>query len=325
MMTRGAVLFLLFLCFGACTAPEMPLPGVTGKAGELVVVMDEKQWNGPVGDTVFNTLAQHVYGLPQPEPMFNVVHVRSSAFTKIFQTHRNLLIANIGDELKPGIEMKMDVWSTPQIVIEISAPTVEKFMEVFDANASKIIGHVIKKEQERILKSYRAQLNTDVTERLEAGCGLKLSVPKGYNLIKEEEDFYWMRYDTDEISQNLLVYSEPYTRSNTFFKEGMIASIDSFLIKYVPGPTEGTYMTTFVEYPPAFEETSVDGRFASKLSGLWTAKGALMGGPFVCYSFLDRSEKRVVHIYGFVFAPGKDKRNYLRQVEAVISGSKLVQ
>ena len=324
MTMRCIALLVPVLFFSACTAPEIPLPGITGKAGELVVVMDEKQWNGAAGDTVFNTLAQHVYGLPQPEPMFNVVHVRSSAFTRIFQTHRNLLIGNIGADLKPGIELKQDVWSTPQIVIEISAPTVEKFMELFDANANSIIGHVITKEQERILKSYRAQLNTEVTEQLETSFGLKLSVPKGYNIIKQEGDFCWMRYDTDELSQNLIVYSEPYTRANTFFKEGMIASADTFLNRYVPGPTDGTFMTTYVEYPPAFEETSIDGRFASKLIGLWTVKGALMGGPFVYYSFLDRSEKRVIHIYGFVFAPGKDKRNYLRQVEAVISGSGLM-
>lgn len=323
MMTRVAVLFLVFLCFGACTAPEMPLPGATGKAGELVVVMEEKQWDGPVGDTVFNTLAQHVYGLPQPEPMFNVVHVRSSAFTKIFQTHRNLLIANIGNEFKPGIEMKMDVWSTPQIVIEISAPTVEKFMEVFDANASKIIGHVIKKEEERILKSYRAQLNEDVVSAIEEKFQIVLAIPKGYRIVSEEADFVWLRYDDGELTQNILIEVEPYKHQNTFEREGIIEAVNQFTKKYVPGPTEGTFMSIYTEYPPQLEETTISGTYSAKLVGLWNVHGALMGGPFVSYTLLDGSEKQVIHMHGFVFSPGSNKRNYLRQVDAIINSTKI--
>lgn len=312
-------LFLLPLILVACDPPEMPLPGITGKAGELVVVMEDKEWKGLPGDTVFNTLSQHVYGLPQPEPMFNVVQIKSDAFTKIFQTHRNLLIANIGSEYQKRIELKTNVWSSPQVVIEIAAPTEAEFIELFSANASRIIGHVLKKEEERTIKSYSSQLNKEAAGTIKSKFGVALSLPYGYNIVSDEGDFVWARYADKDITQSILIYSEPYEKENTFTKEGMISAMDRFSKNFVPGPENGTYMSVYTDYPPLFEETAIDGRYASKLVGMWTVEGALMGGPFVGYATLDPTETRVIYLHGFVYAPGKNKRNYVRQVDAILN------
>lgn len=321
-MRHSAIFAFLILILSACEAPEMPLPGITGKAGELVVVMDERSWNSTAGDTVFNTLSAHVYGLPQAEPTFNVVHIKSAAFTKIFQSHRNILIANIGKEHSKKIELKTDVWSTPQVVIELWAPSNEEFVELFASNRNQIIGHVLKKEQDRIQRSYAAQLNDDVVGPIKSKWNLALDVPKGYNIARDEDDFSWIRYETKDVTQSILVYSEPYTKQNTFTAEGMVEVMDSYSKRYILGPDEGTYMTTFMEYPPKVEESTNAGAYASKLVGLWNVEGALMGGPLVSYAFLDPTEKRVYYLHGFVFAPGKNKRNYLRQVEAIIKSAK---
>ena len=42
-----------------------------------------------------------------------------------------------------------------------------------------------------------------------------------------------------------------------------------------------------------------------------------MGGPFVNYTFYDESTERIYMIDGMVFAPGFDKREFLRHVEAI--------
>ncbi|MCF8463687.1 MAG: DUF4837 family protein [Flavobacteriales bacterium] len=320
---KYAYLLLAVLFLSACDAPEMPLPGITGKAGELVLVMDDAFWNGPAGDTTFNVLSQHIYGLPQAEPMFNVVHVKSSAFTKIFQSHRNIVTVNIAPEATTTIQLKTDKWATPQVVVEITAPTVDAYLEIFASNAARIIGHVLKKEEERILKSYRAQEDAEVIKPVEVGFGVRLSVPKGYHLVRQEENFCWIRYETKDVTQSILIYKEPYTKTNTFSVEGMIEGMDTFSKEFVPGPDAGTYMSTVTEYPPRISETSINGKYASKLVGLWHIEHALMGGPFVSYSMLDASEKNVLHLHGFVFAPGKTKRNYLRQVDAIINSAQL--
>lgn len=322
-MYRLAVSFLIIVGLAACNPPEMPLPGITGKAGELVVVMDDGPWEGVVGDTVFNTLSQHVYGLPQPEPMFNVVHVKNSAFTKIFQTHRNLVVTSIGPEYKKKIELKTNVWASPQVVIEITAPTNEEFLEVFNANASKIVGHILAKEQERIQTSYRAQLNKIVAGEIQQKFGIDLALPLGYNVAREEDDFVWLRYEDKEIMQNILVYTTPYEKENTFTSEGMIEVMDRYTKNYVPGPDEGTFMSVYMDYPPQFEDASLADQYAGRICGLWNVEGALMGGPFLSYATLSADKKKVIYLQGFVFAPGKKKRNYVRQIDAILSSAKL--
>jgi hypothetical protein len=42
-----------------------------------------------------------------------------------------------------------------------------------------------------------------------------------------------------------------------------------------------------------------------------------MGGPFLNYTFYDESSRRLYMIDGMVFAPGYDKREFLRQMEVI--------
>ena len=44
-----------------------------------------------------------------------------------------------------------------------------------------------------------------------------------------------------------------------------------------------------------------------------------MGGPFVSITKYDEKHGRIVTVDGYVYAGKKDKRNYMRQVEAIMS------
>ncbi|MCF8256478.1 MAG: DUF4837 family protein [Flavobacteriales bacterium] len=308
----------------ACETPVMPLPGTTGKAGELVVVMDDLLWESAIGDTVYAALTEPVYGLPQPEPLFDAVHIRSDAFTKIFQTHRNILICNIGSGFKPAVEVRADVWASPQLVIEITAKDTAEFVRIFKANRLRIAEYFSKKEEERNLNSYRKQPDHDVANALLETFGINMPVPKGFSVISRKENFLWLRHDTKDINQSILVYSEPYTRPNTFSKEGMMTVMDSVCRQSVPGSVPGSFMKTFREYPPAIAETSVANIYASELRGIWNVEGDIMGGPFICYVLLDEPNGRVIYLHGFVFAPAVDKRNLMVQLRSILKGVELL-
>jgi hypothetical protein len=43
-----------------------------------------------------------------------------------------------------------------------------------------------------------------------------------------------------------------------------------------------------------------------------------MGGPFISHSFTDPTGEYVVVVEAFVYNPRADKRNHLRQLEAVL-------
>ena len=48
-----------------------------------------------------------------------------------------------------------------------------------------------------------------------------------------------------------------------------------------------------------------------------------MGGPFVSLTRIDEMNMQIITIEGFVFAPKYDKRNPLRQLEAMIYSLRL--
>jgi hypothetical protein len=54
------------------------------------------------------------------------------------------------------------------------------------------------------------------------------------------------------------------------------------------------------------------------MRGLWKLEGDFMGGPFYSMTFLDERTGNLVTIDGFAYAPYFDKREYIREVEAII-------
>jgi hypothetical protein len=50
---------------------------------------------------------------------------------------------------------------------------------------------------------------------------------------------------------------------------------------------------------------------------------AAMGGPFVSYSCVDEVNERVIVAEVFVYAPNKEKRQYIRDMEAILLTLKL--
>lgn len=80
------------------------LPTISGKAGEVIVVIDKAEWEGPAGTEIRDFLADDCPFLPQKEPLYTLVNIAPSVFTNIFQIHRNILIVNISSDVtEPGI------------------------------------------------------------------------------------------------------------------------------------------------------------------------------------------------------------------------------
>src|SRR6056297_2810503 len=99
---------------------------VTGKAGELVVVISDPAWQGDPGTTIRKTLAQQQVALPQDEPLFDLIKVPPEAFTNIFKTTRNILQTRISSAVdSSGITFRNNVWARPQALVIIKAKNQE--------------------------------------------------------------------------------------------------------------------------------------------------------------------------------------------------------
>ena len=317
--------YCCLVAFVGCIGNGQPvLPGSTGKTGEMVVVMEKQYWDTLGGDCIKDVFAEYYYGLPQAEPTFDLVNIPKATFTNIFKTHRNLLLCEISPGSKAGINTSINGWAAPQSIVKISAPDEKAFKDIVKTNHEKLVTFYTQAEKNRTANSCRQQHEKGLRKLLNKKFNVDIFIPQGYKVARDTTDFVWMRYDTKEITLGLLIYAYDYRDANTFSQEYLINMRDSLSRLHVSGPTNGSFMKTFTEYPVSFEETELDEKYAIELKGLWDLKNDFMGGPFVNVTTFDEKQNKVITADGFVYAPGKDKRNYVWQLEAIISTMEIV-
>ncbi len=312
-------LISLSMILSSCRDDTKLRKKITGKAGEVVVVITKESWDGQVGENLRATLAQPQISLPQEEPIFDLISVPPAAFKDIFKTSRNIInvrISPTNDQAK--VEFKKDIWAWPQAVINISASSNEEFETVFKENSDKIVAYLLKAERDRLQQNYAKYSEKDAMATVKKVMNVDITVPVGFKTADQGKDFIWLRYDTPEIMQGIALYSFPYTSDSTFTEKYLLAKRDSVLEKYIEGPLDGSYMTTEHRLSPTFNIFKYKNNYAAEMRGLWRVEGDFMGGPFINLTTLDAANNRIIVADGFVYAPRFDKRNYLRQVEAMI-------
>lgn len=313
-----ATLLVISVVLFSCQSPKSRMETITGKSGEIVIVIGKEIWKGATGAIIRRELAQPMSSLPQEEPMFNLIDVPPDAFINLFKTSRNIITVKISSTFtEPKVEYTNDTWAYPQAVINIQASSPENFEELFIANSDKIMGYFLKAEKDRTQKTYREAYEKGIYKTLLDEFHIKLYVPNGYTIVKKDSGFAWIRYDTPLITQNILVYTYPYDSDSTFTLNHQLLKRNLVTRANIPGPQPGSFMTTEMEIPQDFNVLNHNGNYASEMRGLWRVENDFMGGPFISLSVLDASRRRVVTVEGNVYAPKNNKRNYLRQVEAI--------
>ncbi len=319
---KTLVCILVFSVIFSCTGDKQPLlPSISGKAGDVTIVVNKAEWDTEVGEVLRMIFDSSYEMLPQYEPVFDVINVTHSAFSNVFKSQRNIVITEISpSNKKPGISVRRDVWARPQIVIDVYARDDDALVSLLTRYDKKIITLLEEMERKRLMDVYRRNHDQYIVQKIRKNHNISVIIPKGYKLDVDSSDFAWISVDEGEITQNILIYHYDYTDDSTFTRNYLIAKRDEFLKKYVGGTIQGSYPTTEKEFKPIFSEYSLRGeRYVAELRGLWkTEEGILMGGPFVNITCLDEKRNRIVTVEGFVFAAGQKKRNFMRQIEAIV-------
>lgn len=318
--------FLILLAFGvlvvssSCRRDRQPLlPNVTGRAGEVVLVVNAPVWESESGRALGRLLTREHPALPQQEPMFDLVRIAHGAFSNIFKTHRNILIVNVSGQFEDTrMVIRKNVWAKPQTVLEINAADAEALHSFITSQEERILEEFVTAERERIIEYNRQYERSSIRASLTEKYDVSLVFPPGYTLDVESEDFAWIGFETPRTSQGVFVYHYQYTDPETFTPEFLVSKRNEVLRNNVPGPLPNTWMTTEMEFFPEFSNFMDGDRYFAKLRGLWRVENDFMGGPFVSLTTLDEERNRIITVEGYVFAPGDKKRNFLRQVEGII-------
>ena len=314
------ILVVIVFLAGACfQRTETLKPKVSGKAGEVMVVLPEFKWESEIGTALINLLAQDQYGLPQAEPLFDLVHVVPDQFSRIFTSHRNILLFKTGPEVtEEKISVQRDQWSTPQLVINFQARTDSGIVKLIMDNGQYLIDRINLAERERVIINFKKYQDPEVLHAIRDKYNLSLFIPKGYSLDLDSAHFAWLESETLKTLQGLFIYDYPYTDEDIFTQEYLTAKRNQMLKEFVPGSAKDSWMTTEELLPPIFREFELDRQYVAELRGLWKLENGFMGGPFVSLSRVDEQRNRVVTVEGWVYAPDDEKRELLRQVESIL-------
>ena len=297
-------------------------------------------------DLVKAVMAADMPCMPQMEPYFTLSQVPSAAFDDYLKPTRNILFVDIDPNKYTQTKAKVstNVWSKPQAVYRIQAPSDEAFAAYWLAHGEEVRDWFIRQELKRQTAFYRGSTNHDARVALQKTIGCDMWVPEDYMLIMDtviegissplsarvEESapvrLVWCCNNKGSMRRDLVVYAYDYTSEQMFTLEWLNAMRDKVLGQVVTASVEGSYMgTEYKVFPPqsrvvpSLENKSEEGFYATEVRGLWKIKhGEAMGGPYVSLTRLDQANGRVVTAETFIFAAGQKKRNALRQSEAIL-------
>ena len=295
----------------------------SGRAYELLVVVDHGVWDRAAGRALHDALDSDVPGLPQSEPSFRIMYTSPKDYDSTLKLIRNIIIVDIQDIYTKGsFKYAKDVYANPQMILTIQAPNEEVFEKFVEENKKTIVDFFTRAEMNRQITLLEDKHSNFISNKVDSMFGCNIWLPSELTNSKTGEDFFWASTNTGTADQNFVMYSYPYTDKDTFTKEYFVHKRDSVMQANIPGFKEGVYMSTdslLTDVRPI----NVQNSYTLEARGLWRMKGDFMGGPYVSHTRLDEKNQRIITAEIFVYSPDKMKRNLVRQMEASLYTLKL--
>ncbi len=338
----------------AASTAKTSNPKVSGKLrtienyteGTVLVVMDTVDWNRSIGDSVRQIFTKPIYGLPQPEPYFKLVRIDPGDFGGNFKSYYNIvMVANLSStrpsakymrsllgkenlakarsdkEEKSPFYVGKDVFLKGQNVVYVLANSEaalknklsqqqDKILKYFDRSTAKIL-------RDRVyFESHEKNLSEKVFEQV----GVQMRIPEGYVFAKESDDFIWLRVPSEVADKNIYVSRRKYVNQEQFsdpYLRSWRDSLGANSVK-VDGDT-AHYMMSQSFMPLRGEVENINGQYGKLCRGLWQLKDGSLGGPYISYVTTSKDQQYIYYIEGFVAAPSKAKRKYIRDLRTVIT------
>ncbi|MDR0368918.1 MAG: DUF4837 family protein, partial [Bacteroidales bacterium] len=209
-------------------------------------------------------------------------------------------------------------------LIRITANNPQQAAETVSKYQKEITGYLLQSEMKRFQRAHKSKQNFRLSSEIERLYHISITIPDGFVFAVKDSSFCWLRKDTKDWTQNMLIYTKDYTDTDQFKNEHIVKQRNFLTRKYVFGSVDSSYAVVDEDYIPTLSGyTDFRGNYALKTVGLWRMENDFMGGPFVNMNILDTNRNRVVAIDAFLYAPADNKRDLLRQLEAVMFSAEL--
>lgn len=345
-MRNSIVLFIITVIFSSCESwlGEQAMPKGRGESGEIILVIDSARWAGDIGKELRLTFRELVDGLPRDQPLFDLRQIVPGDFKGILKNAKNqVLLIPLNDKNHEGLKMK-------NLFTQKSLDSLRENKDIFLINRKNLFAtgqHVVflinhddasfvdqlEKEKEHLRfvfntieerrameRMFKVREERTISNKLLTDFGYNIRIPYGFRIADSSEDFVWLRQAGREIDKSIFIAFKDYSDVNAFNEEEIIAWRDDICGQYIYGNPENpeSFLLTEALIPPSFAEVNFDGKYGKKILGMWKTNNISMGGPFVGYTFVDESTNRLYYIEGFVYSPGVDQRELMREMNVIL-------
>jgi hypothetical protein len=345
-MNKLLIFGLLLLVFSSCetlTKRARNTDIATGKPGEVLVVCSDALWNSPEMDSLILSLAGEEEPYYPMEYNFRFYQKNIISFTSLYKKVRNIMIIERQQNARfspAQVKLVKNKWVTDQLVIEITYQNKEDLVNLIQYDADKLFKALEEIELVRNEKAFRASKMGPLRTKLAEKYGFRIDVPSGTEIRSNTGEF--MRLDLPERSRemvmdggpdfqtqkanfilsSILIWQQDYKHKEQLTPAALLRHQDSILKLYAPHERKGAYMGTEYDslvYPVSrvFEH---NGLYTVEIKGQYRMNGrddVFMGGPFVCYSFVQPTTNKLITLFGLVHGPSETLINYIREHKAI--------
>ncbi len=321
MKKTNLLFFVLVLNLGCQNQTNKDLafvPESSGNLNHITVVMPETDWKGELGAVVREELQQIYEGLPIDEPQYSINYLNPKTFSGFARQSRNVVWFQKGEN--PAFQLAQNQFARPQILANVSGEDSEIQGFLFQENATLLRQTFAENERKEKMRRIRKSLTTE--ETLPNRFGFTLEYPSAYETVKDTANFVWIQKPMRKGHLNLIAYTlEPEALSEQF--NGQILDLrDSIGKRYIPGRLKGSYFITERAFRPYYYKTKLEGSTTFLTKGTWEVANDFMAGPFVNYAIKDSLSKKWIVIEGFAFAPSASKRDYMFELNSILTSFK---
>ncbi|MTI22502.1 DUF4837 family protein, partial [Fulvivirga sp. RKSG066] len=234
-------------------------------------------------------------------------------------------LQKIKDDAELFLYTSSDVYARGQEVMYLFGQDESTLIANIQNKKSQLQNYFNQAENERLQYGlYKAKELKGVSEMLVKEHDCYMRVPFGYQLVVNEPGFVWVRQINDESDKNVFISYKPYRSESAFQKDSIIELRDSIAMSQLfedpADPSTHILTETSVPYIPVLSEpVTFNGHYAMETRGLWRTNNLSMGGPFLSYTLVDEEIGRLYYIEGFVYSPGKSQREFMREMEVILS------
>lgn len=340
--------FILIVLISGCntdpSSNSQILPPARGQIGEIIMVIDSVKRETELFQELKRTFSAPVPGLPQNEPSFTVRYVSPLNLNNVLRSAKNMIyVATLDDRSKGGRALlrnfsqtsidrikadsslfmftKQNEFAQGQEVLHLFGPDESTLIKNIINNQKLLRKHFENIEKKRLMRSlYKAKEVKEIGKRLLKNHQYTFRVPHNYEISMDKDSFTWIRQLTNAVDKNIFISYQPYSDEDVFSDENILklrSAITEENLRDVEN--KSVYMDIQSIVPIVTRRVNFNKKYAIEARGLWKLSDDTRGGPFLSYTFVDEALNRLYYVEGYVDSPGRNKRDFIRELEVILS------